>query len=54
MPIRRSFSDCLSEPRIRIFDGYIMVDAEPDFKDCDFRALDADVESNDASRVIDR
>ena len=53
LPIRRTFTQCVSEPRILVFDGYILVEAEPDFKNCDFRALDEDIDLNDASRVID-
>lgn len=53
LPIRHSFTQCVSEPRIRAQDGYILVDGEPDFKNCDFRAFDEDVDFNDASGVLD-
>ena len=52
LPIRHAFTQCVSRPEIRLYEGYVLIEAEPDFINCDFRALDADVEQRQESKVV--
>jgi len=37
LPVSQTYTKCIKDPRVRTYDQFVYIDAQPDFENCEFK-----------------